>query len=767
MVFGGLFSFDANKETPQSAAQRRALAEAIMGRSMSPKNVGEGFGAIASGIVANVERGRASAAESAGQASANSTFSNIANMITGQGGSAGGGALGAANEVGQAAPTTSNFSGSQQEFIDMLMPTALEVSAETGIDPRIIVAQAAQETGWGRSAPGNNFFGIKSHGQSGGQTLNTHEYINGERVNVSDSFRTFGSPEDSVRGYGEFIRSNPRYGDFMAAQGLDAQLDALQASGYATDPNYSQSVGSIARGIALPQQPTQVASVDPTMNMVITPEMHAAFSAANPDDLVATLPNTATASADPSVMTRTLPFRPGGDAAGPSQADLPPNAAPGTVAQGLDGQTYMYAETSGMAGATGPQGWIPYSGGQSAPANSGIDLGYLMDAAQNPWLNEGQRGMINALIQQELQRMDPQYQQGLAQGDVNLRRSEFELDQMMNPPAPFQPTPMSPEEMASWGIPEGSGSWTIGEDGMPQQIFEPSSDPTSVQEYEYYLQQAEALGQQPVPYVEWDNARKAAGATNISNIVGGESGPKLGSLSSDYGYVLDPETGQPVIDDETGLPTAAPVPGSPAAREIEAAQAQTDSRDAQAATQAGTVTQDTGIALQGLGELGGLSADNGPAGANWRRLQAGIAGTPEHRIQKFVNSALANVGFDQLNQMRQNSPTGGALGNVTELQLRQLESVLGQYDIGLPIEDQKFILQRISNIYSDVIFGSRAERDLAVREGKMTPEQADLYDQYYYPETRDAMGRPLEQSPAPSQSQPSGDIDDILRGYGL
>src|SRR5690606_21873484 len=126
-------------------------------------------------------------------------------------------------------------------------------SKRTGIDPRIIVAQAAQETGWGRSAPGNNFFGIKSHGQGGGQTLKTHEYVNGKRVNVSDSFRTFASPADSVRGYGDFILQNPRYKPLMEAQGLDNQLAALQASGYATDPNYSSSVGAIARSIQLPE----------------------------------------------------------------------------------------------------------------------------------------------------------------------------------------------------------------------------------------------------------------------------------------------------------------------------------------------------------------------------------------------------------------------------------------------------------------------------------------------------------------------------------
>ncbi|WP_458380263.1 glycoside hydrolase family 73 protein [Sinorhizobium medicae] len=163
-----------------------------------------------------------------------------------------------------AAPPAVDISGSKAEFVNALLPAAIEESKRTGVDPRIIVAQAAQETGWGKSAPGNNFFGIKSHGKGGGQSLNTHEYVNGKRVNVKDSFRTFGSPGESVRGYGDFILENPRYKGLREAQGLDAQLAALQASGYATDPNYSSSVGAIARGIQLPQE---VASLDPSIGM--------------------------------------------------------------------------------------------------------------------------------------------------------------------------------------------------------------------------------------------------------------------------------------------------------------------------------------------------------------------------------------------------------------------------------------------------------------------------------------------------------------------
>ena len=127
----------------------------------------------------------------------------------------------------------------------------MEASKRTGIDPRIIVAQAALETGWGKSAPGNNYFGIKSHGQPGGQTLATTEVVNGKQVRVNDQFRQYASPADSVQGYADFVTQNPRYEAVRQAQGLDAQVAALGQSGYATDPQYATKIGSIAKSIPI------------------------------------------------------------------------------------------------------------------------------------------------------------------------------------------------------------------------------------------------------------------------------------------------------------------------------------------------------------------------------------------------------------------------------------------------------------------------------------------------------------------------------------
>lgn len=143
----------------------------------------------------------------------------------------------------------SNLSGNKAEFVNSIMPYAQRVGSEIGVDPRIIVAQAALESGWGRSAPGNNYFGIKSHGRAGGNTLATKEVVNGETISTRDSFRAYNDIEQSVEDYGNFLRQNPRYREMLSAGDIESQINALQASGYATDPNYGAKIRSIVQEI--------------------------------------------------------------------------------------------------------------------------------------------------------------------------------------------------------------------------------------------------------------------------------------------------------------------------------------------------------------------------------------------------------------------------------------------------------------------------------------------------------------------------------------
>jgi flagellar protein FlgJ len=133
-----------------------------------------------------------------------------------------------------------------QQFYSQYLPYAETVSNRTGLDPRLVLAQAALETGYGKSAPGMNFFGIKSHGRDGGQTLQTSEFEGGQMVRQPASFRAYESPEQSFQDYADFLQSNPRYEGVLSARGLEGQIAEMAKSGYATDPQYGAKLANIA-----------------------------------------------------------------------------------------------------------------------------------------------------------------------------------------------------------------------------------------------------------------------------------------------------------------------------------------------------------------------------------------------------------------------------------------------------------------------------------------------------------------------------------------
>jgi hypothetical protein len=81
--------------------------------------------------------------------------------------------------------------------------------------------------------------------------------------------------------------------------------------------------------------------------------------------------------------------------------------------------------------------------------------------------------------------------------------------------------------------------------------------------------------------------------------------------------------------------------------------------------------------------------------------------------------------------MRNASPTGGALGNVTERQLEGLQGLLGSLKVtgDRPILEDN--LKRISNIYMDTIHGTPEQiRALGPQRG-LTPDQIQALSERY------------------------------------
>ncbi len=80
-----------------------------------------------------------------------------------------------------------------------------------------------------------------------------------------------------------------------------------------------------------------------------------------------------------------------------------------------------------------------------------------------------------------------------------------------------------------------------------------------------------------------------------------------------------------------------------------------------------------------------------------------VPGTAARDLEATVDTIKANIGFDKLQQMRASSPTGGALGQVSDFENKLLQSVVGNLETSQSKEQFLENLGRVKRIYSDII----------------------------------------------------------------
>lgn len=175
-------------------------------------------------------------------------------------GASGPGAV-AVSRPSPALPASAGGTNDPGKFIDQIKPHAVRAARELGVPAEAIMAQAALETGWGKSVPAradgsssHNLFGIKATRDWDGARLEktTHEHLGGRMQKVSAEFRAYGSVGEAFDDYVSFLKSNPRYAAALR-QGDDAAGFArgLQQAGYATDPDYAAKLLKLAGGVTI------------------------------------------------------------------------------------------------------------------------------------------------------------------------------------------------------------------------------------------------------------------------------------------------------------------------------------------------------------------------------------------------------------------------------------------------------------------------------------------------------------------------------------
>lgn len=94
----------------------------------------------------------------------------------------------------------------KNEFIALFLPLAREAGEAFRINPSVILAQAAIESGWGQSelsVQHNNYFGITAYGRKNVWWQGSSTQLDAGSL----SFRTYPDPKHSFMDYARLIRS--------------------------------------------------------------------------------------------------------------------------------------------------------------------------------------------------------------------------------------------------------------------------------------------------------------------------------------------------------------------------------------------------------------------------------------------------------------------------------------------------------------------------------------------------------------------------------
>ena len=160
-----------------------------------------------------------------------------------------------------------------KEFVGKYYGFAKETEKKVGISAIAILAQAALESGWGKSAPKNMFFGVKdTDGVNGNeQLLITTEYSRRNNLQfpviisitpvvrnrvkmfkyiVKDYFRRYDTAEESFTDHAKFFLTNPRYKEALKVKENPYRfIEEIAKAGYATAPNYASTLKAVAKTI--------------------------------------------------------------------------------------------------------------------------------------------------------------------------------------------------------------------------------------------------------------------------------------------------------------------------------------------------------------------------------------------------------------------------------------------------------------------------------------------------------------------------------------
>jgi len=185
--------------------------------------------------------------------------------------------------------------------------------------------------------------------------------------------------------------------------------------------------------------------------------------------------------------------------------------------------------------------------------------------------------------------------------------------------------------------------------------------------------------------------REPDAGTNVT--IQGDTGPQVGTIPQGF-----------QLEEVDGSYRLSPIPGGPADLEAQQAEEQAEGRE-ELQQRAGQVVFEDIERLENL-----VSNDSilDPVLGVKGVVASQIPGTKRVDAESLAQTVRANIGFDRLQQMREASPTGGALGQVSNQELDTLQSVLGSLSFSQSQDQLLQNLDRLKQIYSVILTKAQA-----------------------------------------------------------
>lgn len=181
----------------------------------------------------------------------------------------------------------------------------------------------------------------------------------------------------------------------------------------------------------------------------------------------------------------------------------------------------------------------------------------------------------------------------------------------------------------------------------------------------------------------------------VTNINLGPQGQDFGDPPKDTAWQRDKEG--KVVMDERGIPIALPIQGTPTFAKQQKVLTQEKKSGEE-------VVVTGGVVLGNINQIkNAIENSTLPTTGLGGQILRNIGGTAALDINKLIDPIQASIGFDRLQRMREASPTGGALGQVSERELDLLMATLSSLDQAQSEEQFLQSLNKVETRYKNII----------------------------------------------------------------